>query len=62
MDVIEIQCVTFKRPNSNVLEKGIIIGEFGRHIIIDKDLNIVINCSLESYECNKIEFNLNFKT
>lgn len=53
------QTVSFKRPNSDILEEGVMVGFFGRHVIIDSDLNIVINCSLEHYHNNQQTFNLN---
>ena len=48
--IIDVERVTFKRPNSDKEELGLMIGEFGRHIIIDNDMNIVINCYLERLE------------
>lgn len=56
--IISAERVKFKRPNSDKEELGLMVGEFGRHIIIDNDLNIVINCSLEKYMCDKVEFDL----
>ena len=56
--IINVERVKFKRPNSDKEELGLMIGEFGRHIIIDNDMNIVINCSLEKYINDKIEYNL----
>lgn len=56
--IISAERIKFKRPNSDKEEPGLLVGEFGRHIIIDNDLNIVINCSLEKYMCDKVEFNL----
>lgn len=55
-----VETVCFKRPNSNVVEQGVMIGFPGdRHVIIDSDLNIVINCSLEHYHNNQQIFTLN---
>ena len=56
--IIDVERVTFKRPNSDKEELGLMIGEFGRHIIIDNDMNIVINCYLEKYINDRIQFNL----
>lgn len=56
--IIEVERIKFKRPSSNKQELGLMIGEFGRHIIVDNDMNIVINCSLEKYINDKIQFNL----
>lgn len=56
--IVDVQRVKFKRPNSNKEEIGLMVGEYGRHIIIDNDLNIVINCSLEKYINDRILFNL----
>ena len=56
--IISAERVKFKRPNSNKEEIGLMIGEFGRHIIIDNDMNIVINCSLEKYFCDKVNYDL----
>ena len=56
--IIEVERVRFKRPNSDKEELGLMIGEFGRHIIIDNDMNIVINCYLEKYINDRIQFNL----
>lgn len=54
------ETVCFKRPNSDILEEGVMIGfPSDRHVIIDADLNIVINCSLEHYHNNQQTFNLN---
>lgn len=53
------ETVCFKRPNSDTLEEGVMIGIDDRHVIIDSDLNIVINCSLEHYHNNQQTFNLN---
>lgn len=55
---IDVEKVNFKRPNSDKEESGLMIGEFGRHIIIDTDMNIVINCSLEKYTNDRMQFNL----
>ncbi len=57
--IMKAEVVKFKRPNSDKEEVGVMLGEFGRHIIIDNDLNIVINCSLERYTNDNITFNLN---
>ena len=57
--IIKAEVVKFKRPNSDKEEVGVMLGEFGRHVIIDNDLNIVINCSLEKYTNDSITFNLN---
>lgn len=56
--IIDVERIKFKRPNSNKEELGLMIGEFGRHIIIDNDMNIVINCSLQKYINDRIQFNL----
>ena len=56
--IAEVQRVKFKRPSSDKEEIGLLIGEFGRHVIVDNDLNVVINCSLESYINDRIQFNL----
>ena len=56
--IVDVQRVKFKRPNSDKEEIGLMVGEFGRHIVIDNDLNIVINCSLEKYVNDRILFNL----
>ena len=56
--IVTVERMKFKRPNSDKEEIGLMIGEFGRHIIIDNDLNIVINCSLEKYIDDSINFNL----
>lgn len=56
--IVTAERVTFKRPNSEDVEIGLIIGEFGRHIIVDNDMNIVINCSIEAYYNDRKEFNL----
>lgn len=54
------ETVCFKRPNSDKLEEGVMIGFPGdRYVIIDSDLNIVISCSLEHYHNNQQTFNLN---
>lgn len=54
------ETICFKRPNSDTLEEGVMIGFPGdRHVIIDADLNIVLNCSLEHYHNNQQTFNLN---
>lgn len=58
--ILDVQRVKFKRPNSNKEEIGLMIGEFGRHLIVDNDLNIVINCSFEKYIDNRVQFNLDF--
>ena len=57
--IIDVERIKFKRPNSEKEELGLMIGEFGRHIIIDNDMNIVINCSLEGYCNDRKEYNLN---
>lgn len=56
--IIDVERVKFKYPSSDKEKIGLMIGEFGRHIIIDNDLNIVINCSLEEYINDRIQFNL----
>lgn len=53
------ETVCFKRPNSDVAEQGVMIGIDDRHVIIDSDLNIVLNCSIEHYHNNQQTFNLN---
>ena len=57
--VIQGQVVKFKRPNSNIIEEGVAIGYLDQHVIIDKDLNIVINCSYEQWIGEEIPFILN---
>lgn len=57
--IVRAEIVKFKRPNSDKEEVGVMIGNFDRHIIIDNDLNIVINCSIEKYLNDDIIFNLN---
>ena len=56
--IIDVERIKFKRHNSDKEELGLMVGEFGRHIIIDNDMNIVINCSLEKYINDRIQFNL----
>ena len=56
--IISVERVKFKRPNCEKEEIGLMVGEFGRHIIVDSDMNIVINCSLEKYANDSINFNL----
>lgn len=56
--IVSAERVKFKRPNSDKTEIGLMIGEFGRHLIVDNDMNIVINCSLEKYINDSIQFNL----
>lgn len=54
------ETVCFKRPNSDILEEGVMVGFSGDgHVIIDSNLNIVINCSLEHYHNNQQVFPLN---
>lgn len=54
------ETVCFKRPNSDKLEEGVMIGfPCDGHVIIDADLNIVINCSIEHYNNNQQTFPLN---
>lgn len=54
------ETVAFKRPNSDKLEEGVMIGfPYDRQVIIDSDLNIVINCSIEHYHNNQQTFILN---
>ena len=57
--LVSVERVKFKRPNSDKIEIGLLVGEFGRHCIIDNGMNIVINCSLESYYNDRTEYNLN---
>ena len=57
--VIQGQVVKFKRPNSDIIEEGVVIGYYDRHVIIDKDLNVVINCSYEQWIGEEISFVLN---
>ena len=57
--IVDVERIKFNRPNSDKAELGLLLGEFGRHIIIDNEMNIVINCSLEKYINDRIQFNLN---
>ena len=57
--IVTVERVKFKRPNSETVELGLMIGEFGRHLIIDNYMNIVINCSLEGYCNDRKEYTLN---
>lgn len=59
MDIIEGQVVIFKRPNSDKLEFGLYVGYEDHHLIIDQDLNVVINCSIEQYMGEETRFILN---
>lgn len=59
--ILDVERVKFKRPNSDKIEVGLLIGEFGRHIIVDDCLNVVINCSLESYANDSKSFELSEK-
>lgn len=57
MDIIfTAETVEFKRPDSEKIEHGIMVGHDDKHIIIDQDLNIVINCSIEHYNNNQTRF------
>lgn len=58
LKVIHVETVKFKRPNSKEVETGVLLGEFGRHIIVDNCLNVVINCSLEGYNNDSVVFTL----
>lgn len=57
--LVSAERVKFKRPNSTKVELGLMIGTFGRHLIIDNELNIVLNCSIEEYCKDIIHFDLN---
>lgn len=57
MDVIfTAETVEFKRPDSEKIEHGLMVGYDDKHVIIDSDLNIVINCSIEHYNNNQTRF------
>ena len=58
MDIIQGQVVIFKRPNSDRLESGLCVGYEDRHLIIDQDLNVVINCSIQQYMGEETRFML----
>jgi len=59
MDIIEGQVVRFKRPDSDKIESGVIIGYEDKHLIIDEHLNVIINCSIEQYVGEETRFILN---
>lgn len=59
MDIIEGQVIIFRRPNSDKLESGLCVGYEDHHLIIDQDLNVVINCSIEQYIGEETRFILN---
>lgn len=51
--IITYETVKFRRPNSDKIELGFQISDtFDRKIIIDTDMNIVLNYSLEAYKCD----------
>lgn len=49
MQIVNVEKIRFSRPSSDNLEVGLRITDFGKSIIIDRDFNIVINCSYEGY-------------
>ncbi len=57
MDIIfTAETVEFKRPDSEKIEHGLMVGHDDKHVIIDSDLNIIINCSIEHYNNNQKRF------
>lgn len=56
--IISAERIKFNRPNSNKEEIGLMVGEVGRHIIIDNDMNIVINCSIKKYFNDSTNYDL----
>lgn len=58
MERLIAETVHFKRPDSDIMEIGVMIGKDDKHIIVDSNLNIIINCSIEHYENNQQVFSL----
>lgn len=58
MKYIEGRVVEFIRHNSNTIERGLEIGEPGRHVIIDSEMNIIINCKIHKWLNDVHKFNL----
>ena len=60
-DILTVETIKFKRPNSEKVEVGIrVSNDAGRAVVIDECLNPIVNCSYEGFLGDNSNYILNF--